>query len=51
MFQGLRQRHHWVLPTHRYASQEQLIADFGEKVTSPAELKVLDLQGSTAPQA
>jgi hypothetical protein len=32
---------------HRYASQEQLIADLGEKVIRPAELKVLDLQGST----
>jgi hypothetical protein len=32
---------------HRYASQEQLIADLGEKVVHPAELKVLDLQGST----
>jgi hypothetical protein len=35
------------LNVHRYASQEQLIADLGEKVISPAELKVLDLQGST----
>jgi uncharacterized protein YjbI with pentapeptide repeats len=47
MFQDLRRRHHWVLTTHRYASQEQLIADLGEKVIRPAELKVLDLQGST----
>jgi uncharacterized protein YjbI with pentapeptide repeats len=35
------------LNVHRYASQEQLIADLGEKVIRPAELKVLDLQGST----
>jgi uncharacterized protein YjbI with pentapeptide repeats len=35
------------LSVHRYASQEQLIADLGEKVIHPAELKVLDLQGST----
>ena len=34
------------LNVHRYASQEQLIADLGEKVIRPAELKVLDLQGS-----
>jgi uncharacterized protein YjbI with pentapeptide repeats len=47
MFQDLRRRHHWVLTTHRYASQEQLIADLGEKVIRPAELKVLNLQGST----
>jgi len=48
MFQDLRRRHHWVLTTHPYDSQEQLIADLGEKVIRPAELKVLDLlQGST----
>jgi uncharacterized protein YjbI with pentapeptide repeats len=35
------------LNVHRYASQEQLIADLGEKVIRPAELKLLDLQGST----
>jgi len=33
------------LNVHRYASQEQLIADLAEKVIRPAELKVLDLQG------
>ena len=37
----------WFLHVYRYASQEQLIADLGEKVIRPAELKVLDLQGST----
>jgi uncharacterized protein YjbI with pentapeptide repeats len=35
------------LPVHRYASQKQLIADLGEKVIRPAELKVVDLRGST----
>ena len=35
------------LHVHRYASQEQLIADLGEKVIRPAELKVRDLRGST----
>jgi hypothetical protein len=35
------------LNVHRYASQEQLIADLSEKVIRPAELKVLDLRGST----
>jgi hypothetical protein len=35
------------LNVHRYASQEQLIADLGKKVIRPAELKVLDIQGST----
>jgi hypothetical protein len=29
----------WFLHVHRYASQEQLIADLGEKVIRPAELK------------
>jgi uncharacterized protein YjbI with pentapeptide repeats len=47
MFQDLRRRHHWVLETHPYASQAQLIADLGEKVIRPAELKVLELRRST----
>jgi hypothetical protein len=37
----------WFLPVHRYASQGQLLADVGEKVIRPAELKVLDLRAST----
>jgi hypothetical protein len=37
----------WFLDVHRYASQEQLIADLGEKVIRPAELKVPELQGRT----
>ena len=47
MFQDLRRRHDWVLTTHRYDSQMQLIHDLGEKVIRPAELKAMDLQGST----
>ena len=35
------------LKVHRYAGQEQLIIELGEKVIRPAELKALDLQGST----
>jgi hypothetical protein len=35
------------LSVHRYADQEQLITELGEKVIRPAELKVLDLQSST----
>jgi uncharacterized protein YjbI with pentapeptide repeats len=31
------------LKVHRYTSQEELIADLGEKVIRPAELKVLEL--------
>ena len=33
------------LPAHRYATQEQLLADLGDKVIRPAELKVLELRG------
>ena len=35
------------LNVHRYVSQEQLLADLGEKVIRSAERKVLDLRGST----
>jgi uncharacterized protein YjbI with pentapeptide repeats len=34
------------LTVHRYATQKQLLADLGEKVIRPAELKVLELRGS-----
>jgi hypothetical protein len=34
-----------VLPVHRYADQEQLLADLGDKVIRPAELKVRELRG------
>jgi uncharacterized protein YjbI with pentapeptide repeats len=44
MFQDLRRRHHWVLTTHRYDSQMQLIADLGEKVIAPAEGKAKALE-------
>jgi hypothetical protein len=33
------------LPAHRYATQEQLLADLGDKVIRPVELKVLELRG------
>ncbi|MEH2550746.1 uncharacterized protein YjbI with pentapeptide repeats [Bradyrhizobium sp. AZCC 2262] len=33
------------LPVHGYADQEQLLADLGDKVIRPAELKVLELRG------
>ena len=35
------------LPVHHYDSQDQLLADLGEKVIRPAERKVLELRGST----
>jgi hypothetical protein len=33
-----------VLSVHRYATQEQLLVDLGDKVIRPAELKVLELR-------
>ena len=33
------------LTVHRYADQEQLLPDLGDKVIRPAELKVLELRG------
>ena len=33
------------LTVYRYADQEQLLADLGEKVIRPAELKVMELRG------
>jgi hypothetical protein len=44
MFRDLRPRYHWVLTTHRYDGQTQLIADLSEKVVAPAEAKVKDLR-------
>ena len=35
------------LELHPYVSQKQLLADLGDKVIRPAELKVLDLRAST----
>jgi uncharacterized protein YjbI with pentapeptide repeats len=35
----------WFLAVYRYADQEQLLADLGDKVIRPAELKVIELRG------
>ena len=35
----------WFLKVHRYADQERLLADLGDEVIRPAELKVLELRG------
>jgi hypothetical protein len=35
MFQDLRRRHNWVLTTHRYDNQEQLIADLVRRSSAP----------------
>jgi hypothetical protein len=44
MFGDLQRRHHWVLPTHRYERQEQLIADLDMCVIRPAEEKADELR-------
>ena len=44
MFRDLQHRHRWVLPTHRYKSQEQLIADLDLRVIRPAEEKAEQLR-------
>jgi hypothetical protein len=45
MFDFYRNRPSFLKPVHRYADQEQLLADLGDKVIRPAELKVLELRG------
>ena len=45
MFEHFR-RYPWVLPIHRYDTLDQLIADLGERVIRPAEIKVLELRDS-----
>lgn len=44
MFRDLQRRHHWVLPTQRYKSREQLIADLDLRVIRPAEKKAEQLR-------
>jgi uncharacterized protein YjbI with pentapeptide repeats len=34
----------WVLPPHRYQSEETLLADLGDQVIAPAEAKVIELK-------
>jgi uncharacterized protein YjbI with pentapeptide repeats len=46
MFVDMQRRYHWVLATHRYDTQEQLIAGLDEWVIRPAEAKVLELRGA-----
>jgi len=45
MFVDMQRRHHWVLTTRSYNTQEELIANFDEWVIRPAEAKVLELRG------
>jgi uncharacterized protein YjbI with pentapeptide repeats len=46
MFPDLQRRYHWVLPTHHYDNQQQLIADLRECVIRPAEDKAAVLRRS-----
>ena len=43
MFQDLRRRHHWVLPTFRYKDTADLLASLKEHVIEPAEQKAQEL--------
>jgi uncharacterized protein YjbI with pentapeptide repeats len=44
MFRDLRQRYHWVLPTHAYTDQAHLLATLKEQVIAPAEQKAQELE-------
>lgn len=44
MFIDLKRRYGWVLEPYRYASQESLIANLGERVIRPAETKAHELR-------
>jgi uncharacterized protein YjbI with pentapeptide repeats len=46
MFRDLQRTYHWVLPTHPYESQEQLIADLDLCVIKPAEEKAEQLRNT-----
>ena len=37
-------KYHWVLKVHRYEDLEGLIATLGDRVISPAEVKVKELE-------
>src|SRR6266567_2701521 len=43
MFEDLRRRYHWVLPTLRYQDKDELLALLQTKVIAPAEQKAKEL--------
>ena len=45
MFVDLQRRYRWVLAPHCYEDLDQLIANLGPQVITPAEARVLELQG------
>ena len=46
MFEDLRRRYHWVLPTFRYQDTSDLLASLQEHIIEPAELKADDASKS-----
>jgi hypothetical protein len=40
---------HWFLPVHRYDTLTRLLADLGERVIGPAEIKVAELRAVRHP--
>ena len=48
MFIDLQRRYDWVLPTHRYDCQKQLIADLAQYVIRPAAEKAKELRKTVA---
>jgi hypothetical protein len=44
MFQDLRKKFHWVLPTHQYNELADLLASLQTKVIEPAEQKARELE-------
>lgn len=45
MFEDLRRRHHWVLPTIRYQDTAELLASLQSQIIAPAEQKAKELIG------
>jgi uncharacterized protein YjbI with pentapeptide repeats len=43
MFEDLRRRYHWVLPTFRYQDTADLLASLQEHIIEPAEMKAQEL--------
>jgi len=43
MFEDLRRRHHWVLPTFRYQNTTELLASLQAQIIAPAEQKAKEL--------
>ena len=44
MFEDLRRRYHWVLPTFRYQDTADLLASLQEHIITPAEQKAQELE-------